>query len=321
MLKAIKILFLSAALIMVAGYCTGCGKADKNARALLLQAESARSLENADLLITEMAENTKLSQGVRSQCQTLVTAILQEHIEKSEETNLAGMTEILESEKAQKVLLTEQLQLLQESLEKMRRHYRIKLKKLLAQCAFRKKHQPLPENFLLMEKAYQQLEDPEIEKYFSLLVAYGLVLTGKNSPDTLPNLTDLRLKKVLVACTYCDTKGFNPCLYCHKTGKCPMCKGSGRKRTSRIGSDGFYNSWESCPSKCNTCGGTGYLTGQCKRCVGKKYLLNRRKLLREYYQQYRIAARMLQESVKDEAPAPVQEQKQEQAPELEQEQE
>lgn len=308
-----KILFF-AALFAVVGFCCSCGKADRNAKAIIAQAEVGRSQEDFDKLITEMKSNAKLSKPVRKSCQTLAVAIMQEKIteawQANDENKLKALEQILQSDTVKTQINTDELlesvSTYCEDLQKKTRLQQLTelkkqltgLKKQLQLCDVRKKKLSC-EDMVMLERLYQEFNDPELEKYFSSLVAYGLVLTGRVMPETLPELKILQRKHVLTMCSRCRADGREPCHSCHGTGKCSMCNGTGQKRSYKLGyGRRFEECYEECESRCSLCKGDGFLTGRCRKCNGQKYLVRKSRLVGMYDEQHRLALMILQEMLK-----------------------
>ena len=283
-----------AAIAVFAGFCSGCS-ADWKAKRVIQQAERSRSLVDFYELVSVLNEK-KLSRSLRNSCSDLAIVIAKELVEIFwKEGNADGMAALykkLSDEDTRRHINTDELRTLIRALQHKRL---LELRKRLLLCDVRKKYEWQKSYFSLLEKAYRRSGNTELKKHIPVLIELGGILCGKAVQNTMLDVTD--------PCSRCRATGFEICYGCHGSGKCSLCKGSGTKisnspprkagRTGCLGGGGI-DVRMSCPPLCNVCGGSGYLTTPCKKCVGKTYLVNRGKIIRMYEDRYQSAMELLQ---------------------------
>lgn len=315
-------------LVLLAVACAGCGKADKNAGMVMKQVENTRRLEDFDRLVNLLNNDKKISAPVREACCKLAFDIFQEKIEAAWKAEDADGLTALDQKLTDTVCdaihgepLREHIRECVADLQKkaLARKQALEIKKLhdlqtqLHLCDLSKKENWKYEHFIRLQASCADVNEDDSKKVFSILIAYGLVLTGRELPETLPDPKVLQRKKVLDMCSRCRTDGREPCYGCHGTGVCQQCKGRGYKKVAELGfkseqdsgwrsrgtQKGFIETTEACPTRCLLCKGDKFLMRRCKKCDGLKYIVNKRKLYFLYAEQYRLARLIMQRLLAD----------------------
>lgn len=176
--------------------------------------------------------------------------------------------------------------------------YPRKVLKILRTCDIQASRRLKAANLALLSSAYPRMHCPELDKHCPDLVNYGGVLIGRLMPGDLHHRDKMLANAILQECSSCRLDGRETCFTCRGTGVCARCKGSGKVSRQGFdspdpGSSGEESSqnisaMERCPIKCTVCKGTGHMAKSCRKCGGKKYLLNRKKLRIVYIEQYKI---------------------------------
>ncbi len=300
MIYKLRWLALFAAIAAFSVCVSGCS-ADQNAQKVVAQAERTRSLEDLDKLITVLDDEKNLSRSVRNECQDMAVALSKELVEVFwKDANADGLAELyrmLGREKARRQIDTDELRDLIRMLQCRRLN---DLRKCLQMCNMNQKSEWQKSHFVALENAYRKVGNTELKKHIPELLSLADILCGGTVPEAMTSAFE--------ACSRCKASGLEICYGCHATGICQMCMGSGQKKrpplAGRADVDGNLSTsmedvWVPCPAYCKVCSGSGSLHSPCKKCVGKKYIVSRQKLIRMYNERYFAASAALQSMLDD----------------------
>lgn len=194
-------------------------------------------------------------------------------------------------------------------LGKVDKGYCRKVLRILRTCDIQAGRLLKATNLALLSSAYPRVHCAELDRHCPDLVNYGGVLLGRLMPWDLHHQDLMLSKGVLSECPSCRLDGRESCFTCRGTGVCAKCKGTGKASKKAAFGGGIWDvaksddedqdtasegdvsvgeQMERCPIKCTVCKGTGHLAKACRRCGGRKYLLNRKKLRLIYIEQYKI---------------------------------